>query len=68
MEKFEREEEGETWTGVEAVTRIISFCVKLGNEQKYHFFFNLIRRNVVSIFLFSFFFSATFTFNLLGEK
>lgn len=68
MEKFEREEEGERWTGVEAVTRIISFCVKLGNEQKYHFFFNLIRRNVVSIFLFSFFFSATFTFNLLGEK
>lgn len=57
MEKFEREEEGERWTGVEAVTRIISFCVKLGNEQKYHFFFfNLIRRNVVSIFLFSFFF------------
>lgn len=56
MEKFEREEEGERWTGVEAVTRIISFCVKLDNEQKYHFFFNLIRRNVVSIFLFSFFF------------
>lgn len=39
MEKFEREEEGERWTGVEAVMRIISFCVKLGNEQKYHFFF-----------------------------
>lgn len=32
MEKFEREEKEGRWTGVEVVTRIISFCVKLDNE------------------------------------
>lgn len=30
--KFEREGKGGRWTGIEVVTRIISLCVKLGNE------------------------------------
>lgn len=32
MEKFEREGKGGRWAGIEVVTRIISLCVKLGNE------------------------------------